>query len=159
MRKTVSLTRIAAMTAVSLVVILAFGIFAIGMRYAHSESDRLQATASGAALAAAPELPNPTKTKAKALHYVAANMLTTNPEEVLDRTDVRVGNWDPVTETWSPGVMPFNSVKVTTRRSGDRLDLFLGPILGLGSLDMEASATSYFRRPTGRAFLLAGTPL
>ena len=156
MRKTVTLTLIAAMAAVCLVVILGFGIFAIGMRYAHSESDRLQATASGAALAAALALPNSTKTRAKALHYVAANMPTTNPEEVLDRTDVFVGNWDPVTETWSPGVMPFNAVKVTTRRSSDRLDLFLGPILGLGSLDMEASSTSYFRTPTGRAYLFAG---
>ncbi len=157
MRKTVALTLITAMTAVSLIAILGFGIFAIGMRYAHSESDRLQATASGAALAAALALPNSTKTRAKALHYVAANMPTTNPEEVLDRTDVFVGNWDPVTETWSPGVMPFNAVKVTTRRSSDRFDHFLGPILGLGTLDMEASATSYFRTPTGRAFLFAGT--
>ena len=111
MRKTVSLTLIAAMTAVSLVVILGFGIFAIGMPYAHSESDHLQATASGAALAAAPALPNPTKTRAMALHYVAANMPAANPSEVIDRTDVFVGNWDPVTDTWSPGVMPFNAVK------------------------------------------------
>ncbi len=85
MRKTVALTLIAAMTAVSLIVILGFGIFAIDTRYA--------------------------------------------------------------------------PVKVTTRRSSDRFDLFLGPFLGLGSLDMQASATSYFRTPTGRALLLAGTPL
>ena len=159
MRKTVALTLIAAMTAVSLIAILGFGIFAIGTRYAQSERNLLQATATGAAVAATRALPNDTKSWAVALHYVAVNMPAANPRGVFERTDVFVGNWDPVSETWSPGVMPFNAVKVTTRRSGDRLDHFLGPILGLGSLDMEASATSYFRTPTGRALLLAGTPL
>jgi hypothetical protein len=77
---------IAAVSAVSLVVILGMGAFAIDMSYAYSERNLLQVTAS-----------------------------------------------------------------VTARRSsanGNRLELFLAPILGLGSLDMEASAVAYFRAPT-----------
>jgi hypothetical protein len=56
-----------------------------------------------------------------------------------------------VSETWSPNVGPLNAVEVTTRRSsdnGNRLDLFLAPILGLGFLDMETSAVAYARAPT-----------
>ncbi len=143
-----------AMTAVSLFVIFVVGGIAIAMTYAYSEHTRLQVTASEAALAAAPELPHPNKAWAKALLYVEANMPAAIHGKVLDRTDVFVGNWNPVTETWLPGVGPLNAVKVTIRPSSANL---LARILGL--LDMEASATSYFRRPTGRAFLLVGTPL
>ncbi len=148
---------IAAMTAVSLVVILGFGAFAIDMSYAYSERNLLQVTADAAALAAAPELPNKNKAREMALEYVEDNMPAATHGEVLVKEDVVLGNWDPVSETWSPNVGPLNAVEVTTRRSSDRFDLFLGPFLGLGSLDMQASATSYFRTPTGRAFLFAGT--
>ncbi len=51
----------------------------------------------------------------------------------------------------TPGGSPSNAVEITTRRSsvnGNRLELFLAPILGLGFLDMEASAVAYAKAPT-----------
>ena len=141
---------IAAVSAVSLVVILGFGAFAIDMSYAYSERNLLQVTASAAALAAAPELPDQSEATEMALEYVEANMPAATHGMVLDSTDVVLGNWDPVGETWTPGGTPVNAIEVTTRRSsanGNRLNLFLSPILGLGSLDMEASAVAYARTP------------
>lgn len=143
---------IAALSAVSLVVILGFGAFAIDMSYAYSERTLLQATADAAALAAAPEVPNKNKAREMAFQYVEANMPDEFHGKVLDKKDVVLGHWDPVSETWSPNVGPLNAVQVTTRRStdnGNRLNLFLAPILGLGALDMEASAVAYARAPTG----------
>jgi hypothetical protein len=143
---------IAAVSAVSLVVILGFGAFAIDMSYAYSERTLLQATADAAALAAAPELPNKNKAREMALEYVEDNMPAATHGKVLVKEDVVLGHWDPVSETWSPNVGPLNAVEVTTRRSsdnGNRLDLFLAPILGIGSLDMETSAVAYAQAPTG----------
>lgn len=143
---------IAAVSAVSLVVILGFGAFAIDMSYAYSERTLLQATADSAALAAAPELPNKHKAREMAFEYAEANMPEATHGKVLVKEDVVLGNWDPVTETWSPNVGPHNAVQITTRRStdnGNRLDLFLAPILGIGSLDMEASAVAYAQGPSG----------
>jgi hypothetical protein len=143
---------IAAVSAVSLVVILGFGAFAIDMSYAYSERTLLQATADAAALAAAPELPNKNKAREMAIEYVEDNMPAATHGKVLVKEDVVLGHWDPVSETWSPNVGPLNAVEVTTRRSsdnGNRLDLFLAPILGIGSLDMETSAVAYAQAPTG----------
>jgi Flp pilus assembly protein TadG len=142
---------VAAMVAVSLTVILGFGALTIDMSYAYSTRNLLQVTASSAALAAAPELPNQSQVVAKALEYVEANMPAANHGTVLDNSDVVPGNWDPDTKTWTPGASPTNAVEITARRSTDndnRLELFLAPILGLGFLDMEASAVAYFRAPT-----------
>jgi Flp pilus assembly protein TadG len=142
---------VAAMAAVSLVVILGFGAFAIDMSYAYATRNRLQVTAEAAALAAAPELPNQAAATAKALEYVEDNMPAANNGMVLDSSDVVFGNWNPTTETWTAGASPINAVEVTTRRSSDnqnRLELFLGPILGLAFLDMETSAVAYARNPT-----------
>jgi hypothetical protein len=141
---------IAAVSAVSLVVILGMGAFAIDMSYAYSERNLLQVTASAAALAAAPQLPDLNGTIDKAVEYAEENMPPETHGMVLDDSDVVLGNWDPVGETWTPGGSPSNAVEITTRRSsvnGNRLELFLAPILGLGSLDMEASAVAYARTP------------
>ena len=142
---------IAAISAVSLVVILGMGAFAIDMSYAYSERNLLQVTASAAALAAAPQLPDLSGTTDKAVEYAEENMPPETHGMVLDNSDVVLGNWDSVSETWTPGGSPSNAVEITTRRStvnGNRLELFLAPILGLGSLDMEASAVAYARTPT-----------
>jgi len=128
------------------VVILGFGAFAVAMNYATSERNLLQATVDAAALTAATKLPNPNRVTAMALLYVQTNTPAASPDEVVDRTDVRVGNWDPVTETWSPGMAPMNAVKVTLRQAsnnGNRLELFLAPILDL--LDIKATAVAAFQ--------------
>lgn len=142
---------VAAIAAVSLVVVLGMGAFAIDMSYAYSERNLLQVTASSAALAAAPEVHDQSKMVAKALEYAEANMPAATHGTVLVGTDVVPGNWNPATKTWSPRATPFNAVQVTTRRSSanaNQLDLFLAPVLGLGSLDMQASAVAYYRAPT-----------
>ena len=124
---------------------------AIDMSYAYTTRNLLQVTASSAALAAAPELPNQGQAIAKALQYVEDNMPAVNHGAVLVGSDVVLGNWDPATETWTPGATPTNALEITARRStdnGNRLDLFLAPVLGLGFLDMEASAVAYAKSPT-----------
>ena len=121
------------------------------MSYAYATRNKLQVTAEAAALAGAPELPDQTEVIAKALEYVEENMPAANHGTVLDSSDVVMGNWDPATETWTPGMTPFNAVQVTTRRSTEnqnRLELFLAPVLGLGFLDMETSAVAYAKNPT-----------
>ncbi len=142
---------IAAISAVMLIVILGFGAFAIDMSYAYTTRNLLQVTASSAALAAAPELPDQAQAVAKAMEYVEDNMAAANHGTALVNSDVVFGNWDIATETWTPGATPFNALEVTARRStdnGNRLDLFLAPVLGLGFLDMEASAVAYAKTPT-----------
>ena len=142
---------VAAIAAVSLVVILGFGAFAIDMSYAYTTRNLLQVTASAAALAAAPDVHNQSVATARALAYVEENMPASNHGTVLDSSDVVFGNWDPSGGNWTPGATPVNAVQVTTRRStvnDNRLDLFLSPILGLGFLDMDASAVAYYKAPT-----------
>lgn len=142
---------IAAITAICLVVILELGAVAIAMSYAYYEHHRVQMTAKTVALVAASELPNPSKATAMAVHYVKTRLFG----EELDRREVLVGNWNPRTETWLPGVTPFNAVKVTMRPStekGNGLGHFLAQILSL--LDMEASAVAYVQWP-GRLFVVA----
>ncbi len=94
---------IAAISAVMLIVILGFGALAIDMSYAYTTRNLLQVTASSAALAAAPELPDQSQVVAKALEYVEENMPAANHGAVLAGSDVVLGNWDPDTETWTPG--------------------------------------------------------
>ena len=142
---------VAAMTAVSLVVILGMGAFALDMSYAYATRNLLQVTASAAALAAAPDVQNQSLATSRALAYVEENMPAANHGTVLDPSDVEFGNWDTSSETWTPGGSPVNAVGVTARRStdnGNRLDLFLSPILELGFLDMEATAVAYAKAPT-----------
>ncbi len=69
---------IAAISAVLLIVILGFGAFAIDMSYAYTTRNLLQVTASTAALAAAPELPNQSAAVVKAMAYVEDNMPAAN---------------------------------------------------------------------------------
>ena len=83
---------IAAVSAVSLVVILGMGAFAIDMSYAYSERNLLQVTASAAALAAAPQLPNLSETTEMAVEYAEENMPPETHGMVLDNSDVVLGN-------------------------------------------------------------------
>ena len=143
---------VAAIVAVSLVVILGFAGLAIDMSYAYSTRNMLQITASAAALAAAPELPDQSQARAKALEYVEKNMPFANHGKVLDNSDVYFGHWNLDAETYSRGGgPPYNAVEVITKRAevnGNELDLALAPILGLGFLNIETSAVAYSKAPT-----------
>jgi hypothetical protein len=140
---------IAAISAVLLIVILGFGAFAIDMSYAYSTRNLLQVTASSAALAAAPELPNQAQAIAKAMEYVEDIMPAANHGTVLVNSDVHFLNWDIGANDWGTG--EINAVEIIAKRSSDndnRLDLFFAPILGLGFLDMEATAVAYAKVAT-----------
>jgi hypothetical protein len=79
-----------------------------------------------------------------------------NHGKVLDNSDVDFGHWTPDEGipgggTWEPGDTPYNAVMVTTKRAeanGNKLDLALAPILGLGFLNIETSAVAYSKAPT-----------
>ena len=142
---------VAVIAALFLFVLLGMGALAIDMSYAYKTRSLLQATASAAALAAAPKLGDLSQARARAQEYVEDNMPADEHGTVLDNSDVVVGNWDPDTRTWTPGGTPANALQVTARRSAandNQLNLFLAPVLGLASLDMEASAVAYFKSPT-----------
>ena len=96
---------IAAIVVVSLPVLLGFAALAIDMSYAYQTRNMLQITASAAALAAEPELPNRAQVVTKAMEYVEENMPAANHGMVLDNSDVVLGNWDPDTKTWSPDTL------------------------------------------------------
>ena len=140
-----------AIFALFLVILLGFGAYAIDMSYAYTTRNMLQVTASASALAAAPELPDKSAAIAAALAYAEENMPAANHGNVLDTDDIEFGHWDVINETYTPeGSLEageeVNAVQVTTKRhtdNGNRLDLFLAPILGKNSLDIETSAVAY----------------
>ncbi len=142
---------VAAIVAIFLTVLLGFGAYAIDMSYAYTTRNLLQVTASAAALAAAQDLATgQAQAVATARSTVRDNMPRENHGDVLDPNDIVFGNWNTGSKTFTAGITPINAVQITTRRStqnDNELDLFLAPILGKNSLDMEASAVGYFQAP------------
>ena len=142
---------VAVIIAASLIFIMGFGALALDMSYGYSTRNMLQVTATASAVAAAYEIPDQSQSIATALAYAEDNMPAANHGMVLASNDVVFGQWDEGTKTWTPGATPFNAVEVTTRRAavnGNRLNLFLAPILGLESLDIATSAVAYAPPPT-----------
>lgn len=86
----------------------------------------LQATADAAALAAAQELPgrDPDLNQAfdeqvaidMAVYYAEQNLDPAVYGKVLQEGDVEIGTWDKAARTFASGTLPYNAVRVTTRR-------------------------------------------
>jgi Flp pilus assembly protein TadG len=148
---------IAVYLTVCLPVFVGFAALAVQGSYAIWQRNLLQVTAETAALAATAQLPDPNLPVTVALQYAAKNMPTASYGSVLASADVVVGKWTQGCSAggqacFAAGSLPYNAVKVTTRRAvanGNQLDLFFAP--GLTSFDISASAIATFGLGAGSA--------
>ena len=143
---------IAVLMAAGLAVLIGAAAIAIDLSYAYVERNRLQIAADTAALAAANELPDESAARAAAQDFAARNMPDEGHGDVLMESDVAIGVWDSSNRTFTADATPPNAVRVSTRRTeanGNALGLFFGRALGIGSLDLSASAIAGgTRQPT-----------
>ena len=100
-----------------LTVVLGFAALAIDVGQQAALRTQLQATADAAALAAASELPNPQKARAKAADYAEKNMPRAQNGQVLADNDIVIGTWYAETRQFMPGGPVAHAVQVTVRRS------------------------------------------
>lgn len=138
---------VAVVLAVALPAVFAFAALSIDMSYAYWMRNKVQITASTAALAAASQLPDQAEVIATARTFAEKNMATGRHGIVMQDSDVVLGNWDEDSLAFTPAATPFNAVQVTARRTGDNgnaLDLFLSPVIGKSSTDISASAIAVF---------------
>lgn len=132
--------------AIFLAVFLAFGAFALDMSYGYSTRNMLQVTATAAAMAAAPELPDQAAARAAALDYVERNMPAAKHGTVLTEEDIIFGNWNVGSQVWTRNGTPVNAVEVVARRdesNDNTLELFMAPVIGKDSLNIQTSAVAY----------------
>jgi hypothetical protein len=132
-----------AVVAFSMVVIMGMAALAIDTGMLLNERTKLQATADASALAAAQEIPNETAARAVAAEY--ANTNHPGHGMLVDPAEVKVGNWDPSTGTFTPGGSPTNAVQVWVRRRVDRdnaVPTFFARLIGNDLVDVSARATA-----------------
>jgi len=105
----------------------------------------LQATADAAALAGVIDLPDRSAAVATAVAYAADNMGEDINGSVLDPDDVRVGLWDPATQSLDTTSAFPDAVMVTVRRSAENANAvpvnFLR-IIGLQTWNVVAQAVA-----------------
>ncbi len=134
---------VAVVLAVALPAVFAFAALSIDLSYAYWMRNKVQVTASTAALAAASQLPDQAQAITTAKTFAAKNMATGQHGLVMQDSDVVLGHWDEDSRAFTAADTPFNAVKVTARRTeanGNPLDLFLSPVIGKSSADISASA-------------------
>jgi Flp pilus assembly protein TadG len=134
---------------IALVMLVAFGALVIDGSHIYAVNTKCQATADGAALAAAYELPDLVKAEAAAIDYGAKNMPVSDNGQVIQPDDVTFGKWNFSTRVFTPTVDPLeaNAVRVTTNRSNDNgnpLPLTLGNALGFSTTNISRTATAAF---------------
>lgn len=137
------------LAAIALLMILAFGALVIDGGHIYQVNTKCQATADGAALAAAYELPDLVAAEAAALEYGMKNMPVSENGTVIQADDVVFGKWNFSTRTFTPTTDPLeaNAVQVTTHRSNSNnnpLPLTLGNALGFSTTDISRSAIAAF---------------
>ncbi len=140
----------AAWFALMIPVFIGITALALDMSYAMLMRQRLQVTASTAALAGAKGLAD-SEAQARALAdgYAATNLAHFG--DVLKDVDIKLGSVDMSTDPrgdFVDGLEPYNAVQVTTRLEadgvggGNPLGLFLAGIAGLSTIDINAVATA-----------------
>lgn len=132
---------IAVFAAVILVILLAFIAFAVDTGVVAVSRTQLQTAADAAAMAAAQSLGLADSQVREAARRVA-RLNTTSSFTVRDQ-DIEFGYWDASKRTFTPTAQQSNAVRVTVRRdqtSNGRTSLFFGRVLGMGQVDVRASA-------------------
>jgi Flp pilus assembly protein TadG len=126
-----------------LMVVLGFAAIAIDLGQQAALRSELQATADATALAAASQLPNVTKARAKAKDYAEKNMPAATNGKVLDDDDIVFGTWYGNTRQFVENGPVINAVRVTVRRSranGNPSPTFFLHIFGQDHADLSAGA-------------------
>lgn len=138
------------LTAFLLVVLGGLSALAIDLSWIALVREQLQVAADAAALAGAAQLANgPTRVAAEASLIAAQNPVAGATTEPLI-ADSELGIWDSVRSRFQPQEVGANAVRVTIRR---RVKLFFGAILGAGSVELSATATS-LQKPRDIAFVI-----
>jgi len=136
--------------ALAMILLLGFAAMSIDFGYLSISKDELRRTADAAALAAASQLikKNYEAGVEEATHFAQANSVAGTPVVINPDTDVEYGQMrqipgeDPV---FVPGATPFDSVRVTVRRTKDAngaLPTFFAGILGHDQVEMTVSAVA-----------------
>ena len=140
--------KVVVLIAVLMPVLAGMGAFAIDTGHIVLSRARLQAVAEAAALAAVEELPNGQTAVTKAQNLALLNFDNAY-QNIVATNDIEFGVWDDGSFTVT-NVSTANAVRVTAQLSaanGNRLALFFGPVLGMSSSDVVASAVAM--RPSG----------
>ena len=149
--------------ALSMGLILGFAALAVDTGYLYALKSRLQVTADAAALAAISQLPDETAARSAAADFAGKNMATSQHGTVLADADVVLGNWDPVTRTFTPapGADPIDAVRVITKRSqanNNPVELFFARFLGIEESQIETIAVAWRGGESGEFCILALEP-
>ncbi len=124
---------------------------AVDMSFAYVLRNNLQIAADSAALAAVSQLPDEAAGLAEAKAYAANNMSVEAHGTILKDEDVRFGNWDGATRTFTAGANPVNAANVTLRlaeANNNAAPAFFGRIFGSDGMDVVVSATATPGGPT-----------
>ncbi len=140
------------LTALSLVILVAFAALAIDVGYILQVQGQLQNAADAAALAGASGLSkSPGHARQRAVALSGLNDAAGQSVQLVAGSDVEIGTWNSNTATFSKSSAEeeknANAVRVTTRRiasRGTQLRLFLGPILGTNGADVDAIAIAMY---------------
>jgi len=122
-------------------VILGFAALAIDLSQQTALHNQLEAAADAAALAAASQLPDEKKARAKALEYAEKNMPREGDGTVLAGDDIVFGTWYEGRREFVAGGPFTNAVQVTVRRSlknGNPAPTFFLQIFGMDHADISA---------------------
>lgn len=128
--------------ALTLTAVIGAGAFAIDLGYQSLNGTVLQNAADAAALAAVQHVRDPVRSVAEAVEFARANV-PAGYGTVTTANDVAIGHFDADRGTFTPGLMPFNAVRVTTVRStarGNGVARFLAGVLGQGPGEVQRTA-------------------
>jgi Flp pilus assembly protein TadG len=149
------------LTALLLVVTIAFLAFSIDFGYVIVTESELQNAADAGATSGAKALSNGRAAAVAATKAWVAKNVAANQSVAVTDADVEIGSWD--SETASFTVLPNNSsetpnaVRVTCRRTADRgnaLKLFFAPVLGTSQANLTVTSTA--RIKSSRCGLIIG---
>jgi Flp pilus assembly protein TadG len=153
----------AAMVAVFLMVLLAFGAAAIDVGHSMVARNELQNVSDAAALAGtralgsvyegmtpaaqqAYVLTSGDQAMVEAAVQTAANANTAAGVSItINSSDIQIGIWDPATKTLTPTANQPKSVRVLSRRDGSAngaISTFLANVIGMSSVSVNAVATA-----------------
>ncbi len=132
------------MIAIGLVIAMGAGAVGIDLVKARALQQSLSLAADAAALAAAPRMPDTNAARQAALAYVEKNMPSAEFGTVLSPSDVEFGDWNAQAKTFTPNATG-QAVRITTRlasANGNAMATSLAAVIGINSLDIEASAVA-----------------
>jgi len=143
--------------ALLLVVLIGFAALAVDVGYMMVKRNELQNTADAAALGAAGALGSiySTMTYSAQQDYVSdpaaidpvAQALASSMSLSIPNSDITIGQWNPTTNVFTPGLANPDAVMVTARRDSTvngPVPTFLAGVIGINSYPVSATATAAF---------------